>query len=87
MSGLRRARDPQRGQAVYEFAILVPLFLLILLGLLEFGLAFSHDLTIEYATRAAPGRARPWPLEAAQTRPASTPLATRPLSPRATLTR
>ncbi len=51
MSGLRRARDPQRGQAVYEFAILVPLFLLILLGLLEFGLAFSHDLTIEYATR------------------------------------
>jgi hypothetical protein len=36
---------------VYEFAILVPLFLLILLGLLEFGFVFNHDLTIEYATR------------------------------------
>jgi hypothetical protein len=34
-----------------EFAILVPLFLLVLLGVLEFGLLFNHDLTIEYATR------------------------------------
>jgi hypothetical protein len=34
-----------------EFTLLVPLFLLVLLGVLEFGLAFSHNLTLEYATR------------------------------------
>ncbi len=29
----------------------VPVFLLILLGMLEFGFAFSHHLTMEYSTR------------------------------------
>jgi Flp pilus assembly protein TadG len=29
----------------------VPVFMLILLGMLEFGFAFSHHLTMEYATR------------------------------------
>lgn len=29
----------------------IPVFLLILLGVLEFGFAFSHHLTLEYATR------------------------------------
>ncbi len=41
----------QRGQSLVEFAILVPVFLLCLLGMLEFGLAFNHHMTIEYATR------------------------------------
>lgn len=34
-----------------EFAILVPAFMIVLFGMLEFGLAFSHHLTLEYATR------------------------------------
>lgn len=54
MSGVLRAREPrdgERGQGLVEFALLVPLFLLILLGVLEFGLAFTHNLTLEYATR------------------------------------
>ena len=34
-----------------EYAISIPVFLLILLGMLEFGFAFSHHLTMEYATR------------------------------------
>jgi hypothetical protein len=34
-----------------EFAIVLPVFLLVLLGILEFGFAFSHHLTLEYATR------------------------------------
>ena len=29
----------------------IPVFLLILLGMLEFGFAFSHHLTMEYSTR------------------------------------
>jgi Flp pilus assembly protein TadG len=31
--------------------MLVPVFLLILLGMLEFGFAFNHNMTLEYATR------------------------------------
>ena len=31
--------------------MLVPVFLLILLGLLEFGFVFDHAMTINYATR------------------------------------
>ncbi len=41
----------QRGQSVVEFSIVVPVFLLLLLGMLEFGIAFTHDQTLTYATR------------------------------------
>jgi TadE-like protein len=34
-----------------EFSLIVPLFLLILLGMIEYGFVFTHDLTVEYATR------------------------------------
>jgi hypothetical protein len=34
-----------------EFALIVPVFLLILLSMLDFGYAFYTNLTIEYATR------------------------------------
>ncbi len=34
-----------------ELSILVPVFLLILLGILEFGFLFDHTLTLQYATR------------------------------------
>ena len=34
-----------------EFSLIVPLFLMFLLGLLEFGLVFDHVLTISYASR------------------------------------
>lgn len=58
-------RSRERGQSLVEFGILVPAFLLILFGLLEFGFLFSHHLTLEYATRegarvgAALGRGTP----------------------------
>jgi hypothetical protein len=41
----------QAGQGLVEFAALVPVFLLILLGTLEFGFAFNHNITLETATR------------------------------------
>jgi hypothetical protein len=44
-------RDRQRGQALIEFAIVLPMFAVLLLGVLELGTAFSHDTTLEYATR------------------------------------
>jgi Flp pilus assembly protein TadG len=53
-----RARDAAphrpgaaRGQALVEFTLLVPVFLLVLVGMIEFGLVFTHAITIEYATR------------------------------------
>ncbi len=39
------------GQGLVEFAAVVPLFLFILLGMLEFGFVFDHHLAISYATR------------------------------------
>ena len=53
MSGpLRRAgRTDARGQSMVEFAISVPVFVMLLFGMLEFGFAFNHNLTLEYATR------------------------------------
>jgi Flp pilus assembly protein TadG len=41
----------ERGQGLVEFAMLVPVFMLILLGLLEFGMVFDHTMTITTATR------------------------------------
>ena len=41
----------ERGQGLVEFAMLVPVFMLLLLGLLEFGFVFDHTMTVSYATR------------------------------------
>jgi hypothetical protein len=51
--GRRRSttRGRERGQGLVEFAMLVPVFLLILVGMLEFGFIFDHTMTISYATR------------------------------------
>jgi Flp pilus assembly protein TadG len=39
------------GQALVEFALIIPTFMILLLGLLEFGFMFDHTMTISYATR------------------------------------
>ncbi len=44
-------RSGERGQGLVEFAAVVPFFLFLLLGMLEFGFVFDHHLTISYATR------------------------------------
>ena len=53
MRGLRRAgrRTRARGQSLVEFSVSVPVFVLLLFGMLEFGFAFNHNMTLEYATR------------------------------------
>jgi TadE-like protein len=50
-AGRSGGRPRHRGQSLVEYAMTVPVFLLILLGMLEFGFAFSHHLTMEYSTR------------------------------------
>jgi hypothetical protein len=41
----------ERGQGLVEFALLVPVFMLLLLAMLEFGFVFDHTLTLQYASR------------------------------------
>lgn len=47
-----RRRERARGQSLAEFALLIPLFLLLVIGLIEFALAFSSTLNVNYASRA-----------------------------------
>ncbi|MET0771538.1 MAG: TadE family protein, partial [Candidatus Limnocylindrales bacterium] len=44
-------RTDERGQSVVEFIVIVPIVAMLLLIMLEFGLAFNHRLTVGYATR------------------------------------
>jgi hypothetical protein len=46
-----RRANGERGQSLVEFSMIVPVFLILLLGILEMGFAFDHLLTIGYATR------------------------------------
>lgn len=45
------APDREKGQALVEFALVLPIALFLLLIMLEVGLAFSHKLTVGYASR------------------------------------
>ena len=44
-------RPRQEGQGLVEFALFVPLFLVLLLAMLDFGFALYTNLTLEYASR------------------------------------
>lgn len=40
-----------KGQSMVEFAIVLPILLIILLGIMEFGILFSNQLILESASR------------------------------------
>jgi hypothetical protein len=40
-----------RGQSLVELAIVLPFLMFLILGAVEFGSAFNHHLTLEYASR------------------------------------
>jgi Flp pilus assembly protein TadG len=44
-------RNRQQGQALVEFAILLPVLLLLLLGIVQFGLAFNNYIQVTSAAR------------------------------------
>ena len=48
---VRRARS--RGQALVEFSLVLPLFLTVLLAIVEFGFAFNAVLAVNFASRNA----------------------------------
>lgn len=41
----------ERGQSIVEFTFTITIFMLVLTGMLDFGMMFNNHLTIEYATR------------------------------------
>jgi TadE-like protein len=49
----RAGHRDERGQSLVEFALLLPLLLIILLGVADFGRVFQAGIVMESATRAA----------------------------------
>ena len=52
ISRLRRHSRDERGVALVEFAVIAPVVMLLVFGIVEFGLAFSIKLNVETAARA-----------------------------------
>ena len=48
---ITRRRNRQEGQALVEFAILLPILLLLLLGILQFGVVFNNYIQVTSAAR------------------------------------
>lgn len=53
----RRGLRSERGQALAEFALILPLFLLLIAGILEFGRAWNIQQAVTDATREGARRA------------------------------
>lgn len=49
----RWRRDRARGQTLVEFALVIPLFIVMLVGIIEFGFAMNAVLAVSFATREA----------------------------------
>ncbi len=63
----------EKGQAMVEFAIVAPLLLVLVFGIIQFGIVFNHYMTLTDAVRAgarqaAVSRALPDPATAAENR-------------------
>lgn len=53
MSGVRRRSKDDRGATLVEAAMVTPIFLFVLFGVMEFGLAYRDNLTVANSTRDA----------------------------------
>lgn len=53
MTGWLRGRPERRGQTMVEFALILPIFILVLVGMLDFGRAVYANNTVQNAAREA----------------------------------
>jgi Flp pilus assembly protein TadG len=53
----RRSNRGEEGQTLVEFALLAPILLLILFGIVQFGIAFKHSIALTDAVRAGARKA------------------------------
>jgi Flp pilus assembly protein TadG len=51
--GRRPRRDHESGQSLVEFALVFPIFILLIIGLVEFSVMFSIMLNVNFASRDA----------------------------------
>ena len=49
---LRRLRSDEKGQTATEFALVLPIFCLLLFGVIQFGILFKNYVTLTDAVRA-----------------------------------
>ena len=49
--GRRTDRSASTGQGLVEFALTLPIFVLLMMGVLEFGFLYNNILTVQYAAR------------------------------------
>lgn len=73
MISIRNIHRRETGQAMVEFAIVLPVLLLVVLGIIQFGILFNHYMTLTDAVRAgarqaAVSRTLPNPAASAETR-------------------
>jgi Flp pilus assembly protein TadG len=53
-AGSRAGATPaDRGQSLVEFALVFPIFMMLLMGIMEFAFMFNAQLSLNYATRGA----------------------------------
>jgi Flp pilus assembly protein TadG len=52
-AGSSRRRHAQRGQALLEFAFIIPVMMLVMMGIIEFALAFNATLGVNRASQDA----------------------------------
>lgn len=53
MGGIRQGREREHGAALVEMALVLPLLLMLLLGIVSAGLAYNHQLALTHAAREA----------------------------------
>jgi Flp pilus assembly protein TadG len=54
---IRRRRSEQQGQTAVEFALVLPILAVLLIGIVEFGVAFHDYVTVTDASRVAARKA------------------------------
>jgi Flp pilus assembly protein TadG len=57
ISHTRRSLRDERGQAMVELALIVPVLALLLFGIVQFGIVFHHYITVTDAARAGARKA------------------------------
>ena len=50
-AGAPESGSAQHGQGLVEFALVLPIFVLVMMGVIEFGFLYNNILTVQYAAR------------------------------------
>jgi len=51
MDSIRNPNGSSRGQTLIEFALIAPIMFILLFGIIDFGMALDHRITLQHAVR------------------------------------